>query len=104
MARITIDQAFEPVEVDLWGSEYRTRARTRTVQKQVQEKLAAFYASEDDDESVKLLGEAFDAWFEPVGDAGKPSELVASKWEADELTVGQLLGFLDSLGDEARPT
>src|SRR5438132_8106 len=101
MSKVSIATAYEPVEVDLWGSTFTTVDATRSVAKKagaLQDKLAA---AEDDDVAVKLLSQLLDL---KLAGEEKPSTLIDAKWKADELSVRQLLVFLESLGEAENPT
>jgi hypothetical protein len=106
MARLSIAQTYEPVEVDLWGSEFHTKPATRSSAKLGQEIQARIDAAPNDsDEAVKALAELVDLRLQPAnGKRTKASTLIVRKWEADELSMPQLFAFLEDLGEADRPT
>lgn len=111
MSRISIQQAFEPVEVDLWaddgGALYNTKPVTRSVSQKVQEiqGKAAELPDDADDAAVELLAQVFDALLVPAnGGRKKPSAVVMAKWKADKVSQPELFAFVDNLTEASRPT
>jgi hypothetical protein len=101
MTRISIENAYSPIEVDLWGSIFETVDQTKGNQKRVAECQAKLAVLEEDQEDVaiELFGEMFDLIFRPVdGGKRKPSTVIKAKWKADDLGLGQLSSFLQRVG------
>jgi hypothetical protein len=104
MTTLKIEQAFEPVEVDLWGHEFHTLPLTRSRNLEYQATQQRLAAAENDDDVVEAIAAAFDVRLKiSDGKRTQPSKLILDKWNGDELTLDQLFGFLHTLGD-ARPT
>jgi hypothetical protein len=96
---------FEGVEVDLWGSLYKTVRITRSVQNKVDNSLKKMDEDMTADQAVKVLADVIDARLEPQNGAGPPSKLIMEKWKADELSLDQLQQFQSDLDEaEAPPT
>lgn len=106
MTRLSIDQGYEPVEVDLWNNDFHTRPSTRSTAKlatTITEKLSE--PGVDEDATVKLICELLDMRLVPAaGKRTKASTLIIRKWENDELSLPQLIDFVGNLGDADRPT
>lgn len=109
MARIAIADAYETVEVDLWGEDYLTVDIPRSGIKKataLEEKLEKV---EDvaGDVAVDLIGQLLDLKLRPAnGGRSKASTVIRKKWQADELTVRQLDAFLNALreAEDTRPS
>jgi hypothetical protein len=111
MSRISIGQAYEPVEIDLWedngGGVFVTEDLPRSKQKKAEKLLGAVYETEEggEDVAVDAIGQFLDLKLVPKnGTKVKPSTLVSKKWKADELTMRQLLAFLQAVAEADRPT
>lgn len=106
MAPISITaEPFVPVEVDLWGTVYRTVPVTRSVQKKLDALSGDIEAAGDDgDKVIEAIGQLLDALFEKTTAAKRASVLVSKKWKADELQFDRLLAFLSELRQAERPT
>jgi hypothetical protein len=106
MAKISLGAGtFEGVEVDLWGSLYKTVRITRSVQNKVDKALKKLDDTQDADAAVKVLADVIDARLEPQNGAGPPSKLIVEKWKTDELSLDQLQQFQADLDEaEAPPT
>ena len=108
--RIAIANPFAQVEVDLWGTVYRTKDIRRSESLQIaelEEKLADLPSGvEGEDKAVEYIGGILDCKLEgPIDDDGnlvkpqtKPSTLIKRKWKNDELSVRQLFNFLYQIG------
>lgn len=96
--------AYEAVEVDLWGSPYRTVAVTRSVSGKADAAHDKINAAEEPDAIVGAIAEMIDLRVRPVEGTKKASTLIKEKWKADELTVDQLFGFLGAIEEADRPT
>ena len=113
MGAVSIQGAYDPVEVDLWGSRFETidvpRSGAKKAQK-LEEEIEALGQSPDVlDELVSKMGELLDLKLRAIdGKRKKPATIIAQKWEADQLTLGQLFSFLDAVqtaeGEGGRPT
>jgi hypothetical protein len=110
MTRIAIDAAFEPVEVDFWGSLFETRAMPRSLARKarvIATKIDVLLNSEPDDEEtaareeeelIALYGELFDLKLvASKGGKRKASALLKQKWASDDLTGEGLAAFLARL-------
>lgn len=105
MARVSIAESVEPVEVDLWGSIFTVKPATRSVSRKAGELMEKLDEVEDDDQAVQMLAEMLDLRLVPTeGKRTKASTIVSRKWEADELTLAQLMSFGERLSDAERPT
>lgn len=106
MGKLTI-RDLASVEVDLWGKTFNTVPATRSVEKKIAELEGQLSQLNDDqsDEIVALTAQVIDLRLKPAGQARKRAgELVVEKWNSDELTLSQLLDFVNALGDADRPT
>lgn len=111
MSAISIARAYNPVEIDLWGAKYETIDVPRSGLKKVTKletevaglQSGAIDVPEDSDELdvlVEKIGELLDVKLVAVGGGkSKPSTHIKKKWRADELTLPQLLGFMDEVGE-----
>lgn len=103
---ITVPELGE-VSVDLWGREFSCAPATRSVIKQVTVLQERVYQLGDEqaDEIVDLLCQVVDLRLTPKGQARKKAgEIIREKWEADALTLHQLLAFMEAVGEADRPT
>lgn len=100
--RVSIARNYEPVEVDLWGETFYTRARTKQLEKQVEAIMKKF-----EEGLVKMIGQTLDHYLQPAenGDAPsqKPSEVILEKFKADELTLDDLQAFSQRLAEAENP-
>jgi hypothetical protein len=106
MAKLTI-RDLASVDVDLWGKSFESIPPVRSVYKRIQqlEQQLLEIADDQPDEQVRLTAEILDLRLKPAGQGRKKaSELIVEKWEADEITLGQLLDFVGAIGDADRPT
>lgn len=123
---VSIGEAYEPVEVDLWGKPYETVPATRSLAIKgapLIDKLNDLRTSVDykdlglaedadpaavqaaiTDELVKAMGKLLDLKLRPVEGTRKASTLVREKWNADEVTLAQLETLLEDIGEADRPT
>jgi hypothetical protein len=110
---VTINTDHESVEVDLWGALFYTQRITRSRQKEItriEREVDALQSAEQaaddgDDQIVSLLGQMLDAMLEPAeGKRKKASAHIVERWEADALTIAELTGFMERLGEAVRPT
>jgi hypothetical protein len=108
--RITMADALEPVEVDLFGFDYEMKPATRSL---VAECRPYEQKLEDADEGdadalIAAVGALLDIRLKSANgnQRKKPSAIVKEKWEADQLTTSALMGFLADLSGAqfARPT
>jgi hypothetical protein len=110
MTRIAIDTAFDPIEVDLWGTLFETRSMPRSRARKARGiglKIEALMKSEpaddetaerEEEELVGLYGELFDLKFAAAdGGRRKPSTLLKQRWEDDKLTGEGLAAFVGKL-------
>lgn len=103
--RVSIADAFEPVTVDLWGHEFHTVQATRSVVQQADKLEQQMEEVTDTDALVGLLGDALDIVLKPSdGRRTSPSKLIGEKWQADHVTVDQIVGVLEGIRDGQRPT
>lgn len=96
---ISIAQAYEPVEVDLWGELHKTRPITRSVEKRIDAAKEQVAKAETTDQGVKALAKLISLH---LGDDSIVSK-IEQKWKADELTVNQLVAFADQVAEADRP-
>jgi hypothetical protein len=95
------------VDVDLWGKKFETVPPTRSVLQQIAALEGKLREIPDDqtDDLVELLAQIIDLRLKPAGQGRKTaSACILEKWNADELTVGQLIDFSEAVGDADRPT
>lgn len=111
MTRLAIsDLTAASVEVDLWGTAFSAVPITRSRQKRLLELQKELDAIEDgahdaNDQAVSVLAEMLDQQLAPIGENDAlASGVIVEKWQADELTVDQLVGFQERLVEAVRPT
>lgn len=97
---ISIAQAYEPVEVDLWGELHKTRPVTRTVEKAIVKANEKLNVAETTDAQVKCLAEIIGLRLE---NSAAAAAVIDKKWKADELAVEQLVAFAERLTEADRP-
>lgn len=97
---IQIAQAYEPVEVDLWGELHKTRPVTRSVEKAIAKATEKLDAAGTTDLQVKCLAEIISLRLERSAAA---AAAIDKKWKADELAVPQLVAFAERLAEADRP-
>lgn len=109
--KITISDSFEPVEVDLLGTVYKTVPITRSVQNAAVElEKEAGGVLEDStaspDAQVDYLAKAVGLRLKPVEDGTDPAaDHIIALYNEDRLTLDQLVQLIDELGGgEANPT
>lgn len=97
---ISIAQAYEPVEVDLWGELHKTHPITRSLEKKIDVVKEEIERAETTDAAVKGFAKLIALHL------GSPAVTAAieKKWKADELTVAELVTFAETLADAERPT
>lgn len=107
MGRISIADSLETFEVDLWGRIFESVPVTRSVQMRATELERGegeALESEEPDEIVAYLGKILDLRLKPAKGARKAaSEVIAEKWQADELSIPTLLAFVQRLGEADDP-
>lgn len=92
MGKITLADAMEPTIVELWEHEYTAKAMTKSLSTTVDKLEEKLDGTETSDALVAAFGEYFDAVLERVkGSSPKPSALIQRKWDADDVTLGQLI-------------
>lgn len=133
MTRLEIAQAYEPIEIDLWGTVFETRDVPRSGVKktgELQQKLEAIQEAQakegeeipgvglvprdpkpdELDQMVGILAEMMDVKLVSTnGGRKKPSTLIKAKWQADDLSLGRLFTFVAEIraaesGDGDPPT
>lgn len=97
---------YTAADVDLFGSPFVTVAATKTVRQQADGLDAELeQVGEDDEKAIDVFGRILDVRLKPKGNGRKkPSQLLREKWDADQVTVEQIVSFLEALGDTDRPT
>ena len=111
MARVSMSQAYEPVEVEFFGHDFETVDVPRSGAKQATKLTEELEETADDDKIVELIGKLLDIKLVSTnGQKTKPSTLLKKKWNADEVSARRVMVFLQDLrladaGDEPdRPT
>jgi hypothetical protein len=108
---LSIGSAYEPVDVDLWGSAFVTVPSTKSVvakvmalEAQVGEIEARGNGDGTPDEIVGLLADIVDAKVKPKGNGRtKAADLIRRKWNADELSIDELNSFVEALTEAEGP-
>lgn len=115
MTKVSIAAApADGIEVDLWGSDYTLLAATRSrgrkarpFEQKLEELEEAAQQDEPpedlDDQMVDTIGRLLDVILAPVTGTTRASTLIGRKWKGDELTLAQLLGFVNDLGEANSP-
>lgn len=101
MSPISIAPAYEPIEVDLWGTIYKTRPITRSVAQALLKAEEKLEVAEGTDAQVKALAEIISLRLE---NAKAAAALIDKRWKADELVLTQLFAFAEALAETDRPT
>lgn len=108
MARtISLGEALDKVEVDLFGTAFEAQPATRSLMKESEPFERELDKADDSDDVIAAVGRLLDIRLKSAnGSKRKPSTIVKEKWEADELSTGSLLAFLADLNGAqyARPT
>lgn len=109
---VSIARAYNPVEVDLWGTKFETIDVPRSGAKKAQaleDEIDTIERGEEMfDELVEKIAELMDIKLVPVEGSKKPSTIVKKKWKSDDLSIGQLMSFFREVqqleGEGNRPT
>ena len=123
MARIAIQDLFQPVELDLWGREYRSVPVTRPVKaalakvqeagEQLEKEFEALPQPLSDEQEAefgrRLVGikaSLLAARFTPAGQGRKPvDEVLMEKWDSGDVGEDEIDMLLEAVGEaQARPT
>jgi hypothetical protein len=106
-----IEEAYEPVEVDLWsdkgGAVFAVVEITKPLQDKVNElqRSANDVADEDQDQALAFIAQMFDAVLRPIdGGRRKASIVVMARWKDGKASVGTLYELLRQIGEAGRPT
>jgi hypothetical protein len=96
--RVSIADAFEPVTVDLWGHEFHTVRPTRSVVQRADKLEEQMEQVTDTDALAGVLGDALDVMLKPCdGRRTSPSKLIGEKWQADQVTLPDVLDLTGRL-------
>lgn len=108
MPRLTLggQPAAGRVEVELWERLFLARPMTRALTLELADLERQVHAAKTSDEAVERLAALIGAVLEPTGGQRKTADvLIVEKWQANELSVQQLMDFNDQLqGRQAPPT
>ncbi len=100
---VSITRTYSPVEIDLWGTQFETIDVPRSGAKKataLEETIDSIQASgEGLDELVGCMAELMDIKLTAVEGKAKPGALIKKKWNADELTIPQLMSFMSAVQD-----
>lgn len=100
---VSIARTYAPVEIDLWGTKFETIDVPRSGAKkatQIEEEIDLIAADANGlDTLVDLMAQLMDIKLKKVDGTGKPGTLIKKKWNADELTVPQLMAFMSAVRD-----
>lgn len=112
--KLSAEDIFDTLEVDLWGNLYTLRATTRsqlTKFEEAQKRAADLDADESLSQTeahARALIDVTDIVLEPVGGCSTAGELLTEQWEQDKLGIDWLIAFVETLKEEAqarrRPT
>lgn len=114
MTRITAADLFDEVDVDLWGTEFRLREGTRSVQTKLataQDAIKDIDETDPDAMAAAVIA-LLDALLEPVANGdGKRTHaktVLDKQWKADKLGLDRLLAISDQIQkaveDRGRPS
>lgn len=108
MAKLTLAESYEPVEVDLFGHDFVTTNVTRTTQIELG-KLETLVddatENQDVDKMVEALAKVLDLRLKAADNKRtKPSTVIVQRWEADELNILDLVKFVEELGRASAPS
>jgi hypothetical protein len=104
VSKIKLGDSGQTIEVDLWGAGYTAAPLTKSVIAKVEKAQQRLEAADSSNQTVKAVGALLDVRLVPTNGAGPPSKLVQEKWDADELSMDQLLGFWQNLAEAGIPT
>ena len=91
----------DPIRVDLYDKPFTLRRVTRSVQQEIERVEKALRDADDGDTVVDLLGEGMDALLKPDQHRTPAKKLIADRWKADELSVGDVNRFFIDLQEKA---
>jgi hypothetical protein len=104
MTSIAISRAYNPVEIDLWGTKFETVDLARSASKKAMEIAAEVNQARrelettDWDKLVAKVGEGLDLRLTRTGNGKtKPSTLLKAKWKADEISLSRIFEFLGEI-------
>jgi hypothetical protein len=97
---IAIASPYEPVEVDLWGVSHKTQRVTRSLERKLDEAREEIKKADSTDAAVKGYAKVVSIY---LGDA-KIARTIETKWKADEVTVHELVAFVDAIAEADFPT
>jgi len=109
--KLSAEDIFDTVEVDLWGNAYTLRTITKSVSPKLDAAMKTLNDMPDDATDAKrvagLIG-TIDVLLAPVGEVQTAKALLDAQWKADKLGLDWLSAFVDALIEEAhnrrRPT
>lgn len=110
---ITTTDLFEPINVELWGSKFRLREGTRTVEEKMQAQWEAFEQLPEDapaKDSIEPLADLLDILLEPLGDEdGKKvaaKTVIKREYKADNIGLAHVIALCERMGEASgrRPT
>lgn len=110
MPRIGLRRS-EPFDIDLWdgqgGGLYVCAPATKSVNDKGTPLLAEFntaVAADEHDQAVEIMGQILDLRLSPVAGKTKASTLVKRQWDADKVTVDELIALFEDIQEASRPT
>lgn len=107
MAKVTLGGALTTVEVEVFGHKFKALPSTRSVIAVSAELEKKLDDTEGNDEQMALVAQLLDARLKSAnGSKKKASVILLEKWEADELSLTQVMSFVEELNQAqfARPT
>lgn len=109
--KLSADDIFDIVEVDLWGNGYTLRQITKSISPKVDKAEKAIQDLPDDatdDAVAKAMITVVDLLLEPSNGEPAAAVLLGDLWKTDKLGLDWLTTFVERLGEEAeqrrRPT
>jgi len=102
---ITVPDTPDGITVELWGAQFTPRPATKSLANQAEPIAAKIHESADYDELIDAIGAVLDLKLANA-DRGRlaPSVLVKRRWDADEVSVPQLLALLNQIRVAEFPT
>jgi hypothetical protein len=107
MAKVSLGDALTTVEVEVFGAKFKALPATRSVVNSIVDLEKKLEDAKDNDEQIAVIAELLDVRLKSAnGSKKKASAIITEKWEADELGLDQIQGFVEDLNQAqlVRPT
>lgn len=108
--KLSSDNVFDTLEVEVEGNSYTMRSITRSISKKIAEleRRTLEFEEDDIDGVAEAMMELIDMHLEPANGCPPVGALLKERWESDVLGLDWLIAFSTSLQEESqarrRPT